>query len=163
MDNKPVHFVSTFATKWSDFSRVVKEQMRYVGKQTIKIPTLAMIYNACMGGTDMFDQICSYYRTTFKSKRWQIRLFIHFFMAAAVNAHILYIVGGGEEMKVVGLVRGDKGFDLLSFIGLLIDQLCMKLPAKGATDSEHPGRFTGCHVPFCYENLRDPKTGNEWK
>ena len=91
------------------------------------------------------------------------KVFIHFFMAAAVNAHILYIVGGGEEMKVVGLVRGDKGFDLLSFIGLLIDQLCMKLPARGATDSEHPGRFTGCHVPFCYENLRDPKTGNEWK
>ena len=53
-------------------------------------------------------------------------------------------------MKVGGLVRGDKGFDLLSFIGLIIDQLCTKLPAKGTTDPEHPGRFTGCRVPFCY-------------
>ena len=150
MDNKPVHFISTFATKWSEGSCVVKEQMRYVGKQMNKIPTLAMIYNACMGGTDMFDQMCSYYRTTIKTKRWQIRIFTHFSMAAAVNAHILYKFGGGEEMKEGGsFVRGDKGFDLLSFIGMLVDQLCTALPAKVPKDPEHPLRYIGCHHPFC--------------
>ena len=133
--------------------------MRYVGRQMIKIPTLAMIYNKCMGGTDMFDQMCSYYRTTIKTKRWQIRIFTHFLMAAAVNAHILFKLGGGEEIKDGGLVRGDKGFDLLSFIGMLVDQLCTKLPDKGSTDPKHPSRYIGCHIPFCYENWKDPRTG----
>jgi hypothetical protein len=133
--------------------------MRYVGKQLIKIPTLALIYNKCMGGTDTFDQMCSYYRTTIKTKRWQTRIFTHFLMAAAVNSHILFKLGGGEEMKDGGLKRDDRGFELLDFIGMLVDQLCTKLPVNKLKDSAHPNRYIGCHVPLRYENLIDPKTG----
>ena len=43
-----------------------------------------------MGGTDLFDQYGSYYRTTLKSVKWHIRLFTHFFVAACINANILY-------------------------------------------------------------------------
>ena len=43
-----------------------------------------------MGGTDLFDQFGSYYRSTLKSVKWHIRLFSHFFVAACINANILY-------------------------------------------------------------------------
>jgi hypothetical protein len=113
-----------------------------------------------MGGDDMLDQMCSYYWTTIKTKRWQIRIFTHFLMAAAVNAHILYKLGGGEKMKEGGLVRGDEGFDLLSYISMLVDQLCTALSAKVLKDPEHPFRYIGCHHPFCYQNFRDKNTAN---
>jgi hypothetical protein len=152
MDNKPVHFISTFFSKFSEVSRVVKENMCYIGHQMIKIPTLAIIYNSCMGGTDSFDQLISYYKTTVKTKRWQTRVFTHFLMCAVVNAHILYklLVGGGEEMKEGGLRRGDKGFALLDFIGILVDQLVTPMdpiPTNKKKASVDRNRFLGVHEP----------------
>jgi len=152
MDNKPVHFISTFFTKFSQVSRVVKDAGRYVGKAFINIPTIAMLYNKCMGGTDAFDQFMSYYRTTITAKRWQVRVFTHFLMAAVVNAHILYKLGGGEEMKIGGLNRGDKGFTLLDFMGMLVDQLCTPgvvggKSKKAKKQAEIEARFIGRHSP----------------
>ena len=86
----------------------------------IKIPTVAMLYNQCMGGTDQFDQMLSYYKTTIKTKRWQTRIFTHFLMCAVVNASILFRLDNDLE-------KSDPGGDLLSFINLLIDQLATRL------------------------------------
>ena len=38
-----------------------------MGKALINIPTLAMIYNQYMVGTDQFDQLLLYYKTTVKT------------------------------------------------------------------------------------------------
>ena len=150
MDNKPVHLISTFFTKFSQVKRAVKEKMTYIGHQLIRIPTLVQIYNACMGGTDYFDQLCSYYRTTVKTKVWQTRIFTHFLMAAAVNAHILYKLENN-------LKRGDKGFELLDFLGILVDQLCTPRVEKTATDPDYPKRFDGkLHLPMFYQNALKP-------
>ena len=139
--------------------RVVKEGMRYVvGHQLIRIPTLAMIYNSCMGGTDSFDQLLSYYRTTIKTKRWQTRIFTHFLMCAVVNAHILYRLGGGVEMKEGGLVRYDPGYDLLDFITMLIDQLVSPFKpsaTKKQEDTEDFIHYTGLHEPLYCVNTRE--------
>jgi len=156
MDNKPVHFISTFFSKYSQVMRVVKEGMRYVGHQLIKIPTIAMIYNNCMGGTDSFDQLLSYYRTTIKTKRWQTRIFTHFLMCAVVNAHILYKLGGGVEMKEGGLKRGDPGYDLLGFITLLVDQLVSPFSPstyRKKEETENSNRYTGVHEPLYCGNF----------
>ncbi len=54
-------------------------------------------------------------------------------------------------------MRGDEGFDLLSFISVLVDKLCTALSAKVPKDPDHPFRCIGCHNPFCYQNFRDRK------
>ena len=142
MDNKPVHFISTIATKSSEVTRVIKEGTKYVGRENIPIPTIAMNYNAAMGGTDRFDQKVSYYRTTIKTKRWQTRIFTHFIHCAVVNAHILYCIKKG-------LNRGDDGFSLLSFIGLLVDELAAPQRKKGTFvgPTESPLQYPGLHFP----------------
>ena len=126
------------------------------GHKMIKIPTLAMIYNSSMGGTDSFDQMLSYYRTTVKTKRWQTRIFTHFLMCAVVNAHILFKLGGGVEMKEGGLTRGDPGYDLLDFITLLVDQLVSPFKPSGTKkqeDTEDSTRYTGVHEPLYCTNF----------
>jgi len=140
--------MSTFFTKFSEVKRTVKEKMTYIGHQLIRIPTIVQIYNICTGGTDYFDQLCSYYRTTVKTKVWQTRIFTHFLMVAAVNAHILYKLQNN-------LKRGDKDFELLDFLGTLVDQLCTPRPVKIPKDNEHPRRFNGkMHLPMLYKNAR---------
>ena len=56
MDNKPVHLISTFMSKASAVSRVVKQGKEYIGKALISTPTIVMLYNRTMGATDQFDQ-----------------------------------------------------------------------------------------------------------
>ena len=143
MDNKPVHFISSFLSKMSIVERVVKVGKKYMGKALISIPTLAMIYNQCMGGTDQFDQLLSYYKTTVKTKRWQTRIFTHFLSCAVVNASILYRL-------YHNLLRGEKGFDLLSFIDMLVDQLATPRAdekIQAAAEEGYDMRYVGVHSP----------------
>ena len=151
MDNKPVHFISTFRSKCSEVLRAVKEGVKYIGHQMIKIPTVAMLYNQCMGGTDQFDQMLSYYKTTIKTKRWQTRIFTHFLMCAVVNASILFRLDNDLE-------KSDPGGDLLSFINLLIDQLATsreeRLEALGAEDTRQK-RYVGVHCPSICKGTKD--------
>lgn len=144
MDNKPVHFISTIYSKMSEVLRVIKEGGIYVGKRLIPIPTITMLYNKIMGGTDQFDQMLAYYRTTIVTKRWQTRIFTHFLLVAVVNASILYRLDKG-------LTRGQPGYDLLSFIDLLIDELAttteQRKEAQNIADDELQKRYCGLHVP----------------
>jgi len=140
MDNKPVHFISTFATKKGVVGRVEKVNNVYTGKRDVDIPTLAMIYNWCMGGTDQFDQMLSYYKTTIKTKRWAVRIFTHFLMCAVVNAHILYKLDNN-------LTRNEKGFQLLDFIDMLTDQLSTTIEERNDEGSDNH-RYSGPHTPL---------------
>jgi hypothetical protein len=156
MDNKPVHLISTFFTKFSEVKRAVKEKMTYIGHQLIRIPTIVQIYNISMGGTDYFDQLRSYYRTTVKIKVWQTRIFTHFLMVAAVNAHILYKLENN-------LKRGDKAYELLDFLGILVDQLCTPRLEKKPKDDEYSRRFNGkMHLPMLYK-MQELKTAYQLK
>lgn len=140
MDNKPVHFISTFMSKMSVVERVVKVGKKYMGKAMIQIPTLAMIYNQCMGGTDQFDQLLSYYKTTVRTKRWQTRIFTHFLTCAVVNASILYRL-------YHKLDRTDKGYNLLDFIEMLVDQLATPRVDQKVAEEGYDMRYVGVHTP----------------
>ena len=79
MDNKPVHMVSTFETFKTNVVRVHKTKKgRYEGKKEINIPSNVVVYNRTMGGTDLADQMLSYYYTFVKTKRLHPRIFIIF-------------------------------------------------------------------------------------
>lgn len=145
MDNKPVHFLSTIPTRASVVFRAIKEGNAYRGHNLIGIPTLALTYNGTMNGTDRFDQQLSYYESTIKTLRWQPRIFTHFVSAAAVNAHILY-----KTSK--NLRRGDKGYSLLKFLDMLIDDLA-KAHREEKKGKSAASRYVGLHCPVKKTNF----------
>ena len=145
MDNNPVHFLSTIPTRASVVSRAIKEENAYRGHNLIGIPTLALTYNGTMNGTDRFDQQLSYYESTIKTLRWQPRIFTHFVSAAAVNAHILY-----KTSK--NLRRGDKGYSLLKFLDMLIDDLA-KAHREEKKGKSAASRYVGLHCPVKKTNF----------
>ena len=101
-----------------------------------------------MGGTDRFDQQLSYYKSTIKTKRWQPRIFTHFISAAVVNAHILYRTSNK-------LQREDKGYSLLSFIDILIDELA-KARREEKKGKSSASRYVGLHCPVKKANIVNP-------
>jgi len=157
MDNKPVHLISTFMSKASAVSRVVKQGKEYIGKALINIPTIVMLYNKTMGGTDQFDQQLSYYKTTVKTRRWQVRIFTHFLHCAVVNAHILYKLHHNPT-------RNDHGFYLLDFTDMLIDQLVGNHNVDDLPSDAEDGtglRYCGLHAPVVLKSKTLMNNGNE--
>lgn len=53
-------------------------------------PTIIKDYNSGMGGTDLMDQRCCYYRISHKTTKWQHRLIFHFLTVTVVNSFILW-------------------------------------------------------------------------
>jgi hypothetical protein len=90
MDNNPVHILSTFPPRDKPIKRNSKNKNGDYEQITLPRPDIIGTYNSGMGGTDLFDQYGSYYRTTIRCKRWQVRFFTHFLHAACTNAYIIY-------------------------------------------------------------------------
>jgi hypothetical protein len=152
-DNKPVHFLTSFPAY---ITTVVRHNRLANGthvESQVPQPTTTAYYNAGMGGTDGFDAFISFYKTTLKTMKWQPRIFTHFLHASVINSQIIYC-------SVMGLVRGDDGFTLLSYTEMLIEALCepwiatrnarkAKAPRKGNTVScvKMDTRPEELHVP----------------
>jgi hypothetical protein len=90
MDNKPVHMLSTFDTCLDFCKRVAKVAKRFAGHIQLVIPTIIKIYNKVIGSTDGMDRQIVYYKPRFKSRRWPVRVFLHFVQICAFNAFVLY-------------------------------------------------------------------------
>ncbi len=69
-----------------------------------------------MSDTDFFDQKMAYYFPEIRSKKWHVRVFIHFIYTAVINSHILMC-------EHLGLQRGDACFRLEDYIDKLIKRL----------------------------------------
>jgi hypothetical protein len=88
-DRNPVHFLSTYPPKLGYCQRKVKiDNVWHRG--TYPRPSIAHHYNQTMGGTDLHDQRCALFRTTVRSKRWQVRIVTDTFNSMIQNAFILF-------------------------------------------------------------------------
>jgi hypothetical protein len=112
MDSKPVHILSTYLGYFKQVARKTKDAAGAFIRVLINRPTVIADYNKGMGGTDQGDQLASYYRYEHRTVRWPHRIFTHFVMTTAVNAHILY----REHHKLENLT-------LLMFLDGLMDEL----------------------------------------
>ncbi|XP_037803051.1 piggyBac transposable element-derived protein 2-like [Penaeus monodon] len=88
-DNRAVCLASSFATS------VPIEQARKYDKKSkdyvdVPIPHIVRMYNEHMGGVDLHDQLLSYYRMSFRSKRYYMRLVFHMIDITVINCWLLY-------------------------------------------------------------------------
>jgi predicted RNA methylase len=65
----------------------------------------------------LHDQIVELYRTMIKTLAWQPRIFTQVLYSSVVNANVLY-------MSYFNLEKSDDGYTFLSFVTLLIKEIC---------------------------------------
>ena len=102
------------------------------------MPTMIKNYNRSMGGADLHDQLVELYRTIIKTLAWQVRIFTQVLHSSVVNAHVLY-------MSYYNLEDGDDGYTFLSFLTLLIKDMC-------GVDSKKKQREAAARPPMCFPN-----------
>lgn len=95
-DSKPVLTLSTVHAEQPEDTcqRWSKKDKKYV---TAKRPSIMSEYISKMGGVDMSDRMINYYRRSVRTKKWTIRMLMHFTDLALVNAWFLYCKDNQEN------------------------------------------------------------------
>lgn len=101
MDNKPVHLLHTYPTFKKPVTRNSSDANGRYQAINLPQPTIIGDYNKGMGGTDLIDQRCSYYRFDHRTTKWPHRLLFHFNSVAVVNSYILWKESKPLECKDV--------------------------------------------------------------
>ncbi|XP_045457217.1 piggyBac transposable element-derived protein 4-like [Melitaea cinxia] len=113
-DNRGVLMASncTGGNQTSLIPRWDKKQKSYV---SVAAPSIVLNYNKNMGGVDVLDQLIEYYRTYQKTKKWTVKVLIHFLDLAVVNSW--------RQYKIACDAKKTKAKDLLWFRVNLADAL----------------------------------------
>lgn len=108
-DNKSVMMISncTGADQTSLVKRWDKANKTFVD---VPCPKIISNYNSHMGGVDVLDQLIEYYRAYIKTKKWTLKVIIHFLDLALVNAWRLY-----RNDCIANNIPSNKIMDLLHF------------------------------------------------
>lgn len=133
-DNKVVNMASNFvgigvedrAQRWD------KKSQKDI---TVKRPEVVRLYNECMGGVDLLDQMIQYYRISIRTRKWTIRVIMHFVDLAITAAWIQY----RNDCKA-NMIPKNKILDSLNFRAEVADCLLAVQQINTATEEEPPRR-----------------------
>lgn len=128
-DNKSVMMISncTGADNTSLIKRWDKPTKTYVD---VTCPKVISNYNRYMGGVDVLDQQIEYYRAFIKTKKWTLKVIIHFLDLAVANAWRLY-----RNDCIANNVPQNRILDLLHF-RLDVAEGLTETPTKGHLQPE---------------------------
>ncbi len=125
-DKKGVYMLSTYAPSEGTCWRKVKMGRKWT-EQKLRRPSVVRHYNAGMGGTDLHDQRLSAFRSTLKSRRWQVRALTNTFQSVCMNAFILQ--SANMEMGT--------SFSSLDFIKNMITECCQMQHQAGVPQPDN--------------------------
>lgn len=109
MDNKSVLVASNCTS--ADETTLVKRWNKNISAYTdVTAPKTIAYYNKHMGGVDILDQSMEYYRTFMKTRKWTLKVILHFFDLAVCNAWRLY-----KLECAAAKIPSNKVMDLLEF------------------------------------------------
>jgi hypothetical protein len=120
-DKRPVHLLHTYKTYKKTVQRKSQDASGAYRPINLPQPTIIQDYNAGMGGTDMIDQRCSYYKFEHRTTKWQHRLISHFNLVSVVNAFILWKESKPLERKNVS--QKQFMFDLMKELGEYVEEV----------------------------------------
>lgn len=131
-DTKPVHVLSTFQPFLDTCERNMKTAAGgWGGKEEIPKPTVVSAYNRAMGGTDLGDQLNSYYQDRHRVRFWQQRMYNHFLHVATNNAKVLM-----NSWVKKSAVQANK--TLLTFQAMVSEEWCGAKAAEEADGEDEP-------------------------
>lgn len=90
VDRSPVHFLATFPPEKDSVNRKQSVDGDSVTVTSREAPSFAKLYNYGMKGTDVGDQLESYYSFEHRTRRWPRRIFAHFLLVTMNNAKLVY-------------------------------------------------------------------------
>ena len=108
-DNKKVVLAST-CTGTEPVTKVKRWSKKDQKYMDVDCPAVVKSYNQHMGGVDVCDQLMECYRTWFRSRKWTLKVILHFLDLSTVNSWLIY----REECKANKLPKR-KILDLLKF------------------------------------------------
>lgn len=130
MDNKSVLVASNCTS--ADETIFVKRWDKNISAFTdVAAPRTIANYNKHMGGVDILDQSMEYYRTFMKTRKWTLKVMLHFIDLAVCNAWRLYTL----ECAAAEIPK-NKTMDLLEFRMQIADGLTNTPSRQRRTESD---------------------------
>ncbi|KAG0443738.1 hypothetical protein HPB47_014581 [Ixodes persulcatus] len=136
MDNRAVNLASNCVGVDDEdvVSRWSKADGDYI---SVKRPAVVKKYNESMGGVDKTDFLVSLYRTSIRSRKWTLRVIVHFFHLCVTNSWLEY----RHHAQLRGISTKEQ-MDLLEFTLAVVESLAkacsLNLPRKRGRPSTSP-------------------------
>lgn len=88
-DNKAILMGSTTSggEPVTNVKRWAKKEKKYVD---VSCPSVVKKYNSNMGAVDVLEQMMEYYRSWIRTKKWPLKVILHFFDLSIVNSWFEY-------------------------------------------------------------------------
>uniref|UniRef100_A0A8C1ND68 Si:ch211-255f4.7 n=1 Tax=Cyprinus carpio TaxID=7962 RepID=A0A8C1ND68_CYPCA len=149
-DNKPVLMLSVVHDGQPEDTcqRWDKKQKQYV---SIRRPSIVREYNNKMGGVDLTDRMFSYYRMSVRTKKWTLRMLMHFTVRSTPRKGIMQFLEFRMEVAKTFLAQHNNGQEDSTDLSEQEDNTDHSEPEKKRTVKEVPHisvrRRSNAHIP----------------